>query len=76
MWFLIAASVFETETPWTMYNVTSGNIESGISIVTSKVSPEVSMFCLMMGTAMMVYSAYAALSAFKTLYDEKGRMRR
>lgn len=74
IWFLLAASVFETEITWVLQNATSGNIESGVSIVTSKVSPELSYFCIMMGVIMMVYSAYYVFTSFKTLYDEKGRI--
>jgi hypothetical protein len=72
MWFVLSASVFEIEKPWAMYNVSSSQIETGIHIVTSKVSPEMSYFCLMMAIAMMVYMGYAVFSTFKQLYDEDG----
>lgn len=70
IWFVLASAVFELEIPWEMYNVTSGNIETGIHMVTSKTSPEISMFCLMMAIIMMAYGVYAFLSTFKILYKE------
>ena len=73
--FLLAAAIFEIEFPWTMFNVTSGFIETGINTFSSKVSPEISYFCLMMALSMMGYGAYAFLSTFKTLYNEHGRLK-
>ena len=67
IWFLLSASVFETEIPYTMYNATSGNIESALGIVSSKVSPEMSYFCLMMAMAMFVYLLYTMLNIFREL---------
>lgn len=70
VWFLLAASVFELEEPWSSFNATSGFVEHGITIVTSKVSPEVMYFCLMMAACMMLYDTYAILTLFRELYDE------
>ena len=74
LWFILAAGVFEIEQPYTMYNSSSGAIESGIHIVSSKVSPEISYFCLMMAMVMTVYMGYAVLSTFRQLYDDNGRL--
>lgn len=74
VWFVLAASIFEIEKPWSMYNVSSSNIETGIHIVSSKVSPEMSMFCTMMGVAMSMYFGYAVLSTFRQLFNERGEL--
>lgn len=75
IWFILAGAVFELEIPWEMFNVTSGNIETGIHTVTSKTSPEISYFCNMMGTVMMIYGIYAFFTMFRELYDERtGRL--
>lgn len=62
------------EKPWQMYNVSSNQIETGIHIVSSKVGPEMSYFCLMMAIAMSMYFGYAVFSTFKQLYNEKGEL--
>jgi len=74
IWFILAASVFEIESPWEMYNVSSGNIETGIHIVSSKVSPAMSYFCLMMAISMSIYFGYAMLSTFRQLYNKDGEV--
>jgi len=74
IWFVLAASVFEIESPWEMYNVSSNSIETGIYIVSSKVSPEMSYFCLMMAVSMSMYMGYAVFSTFKQLYNERGEL--
>jgi len=70
IWFVLASAVFELESSWEMYNATSGNIETGIHIVSSKTCPEVSMFCNMMAGVMIAYGAYAFISLFRELYRE------
>jgi|GEM_PF-5000387 len=74
IWFVLAASVFEIEKPWQMYNVSSNQIETGIHIVSSKVSPGMSYFCLMMAIAMSLYFGYAIMMTFRQLYDEDGEL--
>lgn len=55
MWFLLAASVLEIESTWQMYNASSGNIETGSHVFTSKVAPEMVYFFMMIGSIMMIY---------------------
>lgn len=74
IWFILSASVFEIEKPWAMYNVSSSQIETGIHVVSSKVSPEMSYFCLMMAISMFVYFGYAIFSTFKQLYNARGEL--
>jgi hypothetical protein len=71
LWFLLAGAVFEIEIPYELYNISSGAIETGTHTFSSKVSPEVSLFCTMMAISLMGYSAYAFLSSFKELYNER-----
>jgi hypothetical protein len=76
IWYLIAGAVIEIEIPWQMFNGTSGNIETGVHMFTTKVVYEVSLFCNMMGTLMMIYGAYAVFELFRELYNERtGRPR-
>jgi len=67
VWFLLAATVFETETSYQLYNATSGNIESGIYITTSKVAPELMYFFYMMAIIMTIY--LTAFVVFPAIYD-------
>jgi len=71
LWFLLAASVFEMEIPYAVYNASSNVVEQGVNMYTSKTAPEMSLFCLMMAIIMMVYGLYAFLSTVKTLYEEE-----
>lgn len=71
LWFILAASVAEWEEPWTMFNATSGNVEYGMNIVSSKICPELTYFCMMMAGVMTLYSAYAVLMTFRELYSPR-----
>jgi len=70
IWFLLSGATYEIEQPYQMFNATSGNIETGIHIVTSKVSVEISYFCMMMAVIMMAYGAYAFLNTFREIGKE------
>jgi hypothetical protein len=40
LWFILATSILEMETPYQIYNATSGNIETGLQVYTFKTAPE------------------------------------
>jgi len=79
IWFLLAASVLEIEIPYEMYNATSGQIETGTHIWSSKIAPALVYFFMMFAVIMMIYGVgyvigpvvYNAL--FKKRYDYRGR---
>jgi len=54
MWTL-AASVMDIETPYTIYNATSGNIETGYHTTQSSIAPYISYLFMFFGTVMMIY---------------------
>lgn len=76
IWFLLAASVLEIETTYQMYNVTSGNIETGSQIFTSKVAPEMLYFFMMMGSIMMIYGIGYIMGPliYETVFKKKWKM--
>jgi len=51
----LAAGVMSIETPYTMYNSTSGNIEEGFHTTQSSVSPYISYVFYFMSIVMMIY---------------------
>ena len=53
--FILAISVMDIETPYTLYNATSGNIEEGFHSLQSTTSPFISYFFMMIATIMMIY---------------------
>lgn len=55
LWFLLAASVLEIEVPYQAFNTTSGAIETGTHIVTSKVAPEMVYLFDGIGAIMLIY---------------------
>jgi len=69
MWFLLSASIFEMEKFYMRYNTSSNAMESGLMIMTSKTSPEVSYFCMMMGVIAMVIGLYLYMSTFKVITE-------
>lgn len=64
-WFL-AANSFEIEQTYTLFNATSGAVESGISIYTSKVSVPIFWLFLGLGSICLVISIYMVFSMIKT----------
>jgi formate hydrogenlyase subunit 3/multisubunit Na+/H+ antiporter MnhD subunit len=53
-WFILALFMIQgIETPYTMFNSTSGNIESGMNIVTSNLSP-ISYLFMGLGAIMFI----------------------
>jgi len=57
-WYFLAASGFEIEVPYSLYNSSSSTIESGLNIVSSKISPEMMYFCMGIGSICLVVSIY------------------
>ena len=53
--FTLAASIMDIETPYTLYNATSGNIETGYHTTQSSVAPYISYLFIALGFVMMVY---------------------
>lgn len=70
IWFVLAASVFELETPYEFINSNDAVVE-GIHVWSSKTCVELSYFCLMLAMVMVGYSAYAFLLTFRSLYEER-----
>jgi hypothetical protein len=55
MWFLLAATVLEIESPSYMYNVTTGGMDPTLYRYTSTVAPELVYFFYMMAVIMIVF---------------------
>ena len=55
LWFLLAASIMEIEIPYTAFNSTSGQIETGSHIFSSKISPYIVYFFQMIAIILMIY---------------------
>jgi hypothetical protein len=64
-WFL-AANSFEIEQTYTLFNATSGAVESGINIYTSKVSVPIFWLFLGLGAICLVISLYMVGTMIKT----------
>ena len=60
IWFILAASILETETPYQLFNATSGNIETGVHTYSSKVSPEMVYFFQMMAIIMFLFNIFVS----------------
>ena len=71
MWYILAASILETETPYQLYNATSGNIETGISIYTSKVAPEMVYFFYMMASINIIFMVLQVFVAVGSIFKRK-----
>lgn len=67
IWFLLAALVLEIETPYEMFNATSGNMETGIHVYTSRVAPELMYFFYMMAIIMTVF--FVGYFMFAPIYE-------
>lgn len=66
IFYFLAASSWEIETIYTMFNATSGNIESGIAISTSKIGEAVFYLLLALGSICLVISLYMIYQMIKT----------
>ena len=53
--FILGASVMDIESPYSIYNGTSGQIETGYHTVQSDVSPYISYLFSMIGIIMVIY---------------------
>ena len=69
LWFIIAVSNMELERPWTMYNSTSGNVETGIYTITSPISPYLTYFFMGIGVVVIIY-------LISVIFGEKGLYRK
>lgn len=67
LWFVVAASGMEVEVPYSMFNATSGQIESGTQIVTSKVSPYLTYLFGGIGAVCVVISLYQVFDIISTV---------
>lgn len=74
LWFLLAASVLEIEQSYTMYNATSHQIESGVSIVTSKIAPEMVYLFQLPGIIMFIFTFVIVFLSISD-FIKKRRMR-
>lgn len=72
IWFILAASILEVETPYEMYNATSGQIETGIHTVTSKVAPEMVYFFQMMALIMLVINVAITFMGISDFLKKRG----
>lgn len=73
LWFLLASSVLEIEQSYQMFNSTSGEVEEGIHIITSKIAPEMVYLFMIPGIIMFIFTV---LQVFTAVYDsifKKGR---
>ncbi len=55
LFFTLGGGVMDIETPYTMYNSTSGNIEEGFHTTQSSTSPYISYVFNFMAIVMMLY---------------------
>ena len=55
IFFTLAASVMYIESPYSIYNATSGDIETGYHITQSTISPYISYLFIFFGAVMMIY---------------------
>lgn len=54
LWFVLGAAVMEIEYPWEAYNASSGNVETGVHVFRSDISPYISYFFNGIGSIMIV----------------------
>jgi len=71
-WYILAASTMETEVPYQIYNATSGNIETGVHIASSKVSPQMVYFFIMMAVLNLIFTVLQVFVAVGSIF-KKGR---
>jgi len=55
IFFTLSASVMYIESPYSIYNATSGNIETGYHTLQSDVSPYISYMFIFFGAVMIIY---------------------
>jgi len=55
IFFTLAASVMDIESPYSIYNATSGNIETGYHVTQSSISPYISYLFMFFGAVMLIY---------------------
>lgn len=67
IWFILAVSVLEIETPSMQYNATSGAYESVMMAYTSNVAPELVYFFYMMALIMFVF--FVGYFMFAPVYE-------
>ena len=55
LWWILSFGTLSWGEPYTVFNVTSGNIESGISSYTDETNVYLSSFFFMMGVVTLIY---------------------
>jgi len=63
LWFILGLANMEIERPYELYNISSGNIETGIHTVTSPISPYLTYFFMGVGLLLFIY-------LFAMVYDK------
>lgn len=71
IWFLLSASILETEAPWEMFNGTSGNIETGVNVYASKIAPELVYFFYMMAMINIIFEVLQVFVAVGSLFKKR-----
>ena len=66
LWFILSLSVMKLERPWTMYNSSSGAVETGIYDITSPVSPYISYLFTGVAIILVIYFVVILFDMFKT----------
>ena len=75
IWWSLASGQFEIEQPYQMYNATSGQIETGYHIFSSKTSPALFYIFLAPGVIMFIYMNYMVFMAVLNTLRKMGIIR-
>ena len=71
IWYILAASIMEAEVPYEMFNATSGNIETGVHVYTSKVAPEMVYFFMMMAVINLIFTVLQVFVVAGSIFKER-----
>jgi hypothetical protein len=71
IWYILAVSIMELEVPYEMFNATSGNIETGVHTYTSKVSPEMVYFFIMMAAINIIFTVLQVFVAVGSIFKKR-----
>jgi len=71
LWFFLAANMLEIEASYEIYNATSGQVETGIHTITSKVAPEMVYFLQIPGIIMMIFTIVQVFLTASTIFKNK-----
>ncbi|GAG93174.1 unnamed protein product [marine sediment metagenome] len=70
-WFFLAGATLEIERPYEMFNVTSGQLETGIHVITSKTSPEQLYFFMLLGIIMFLFWTVQTFTTASDLFKKR-----